>query len=99
MEERTASLSSIALDWKYNFSTNWQSSSEFQLDSAVGRISKLNLGLNYEDECIKIDLSASRRFSTSATLNDKTEFGLTIELLGFSSGVLKTPKTHQCGAL
>ena len=99
MEERTTSLSSLALNWKYNFSTNWQSSSEFQLDSAVGRLSTLNFGLNYENECIKIDLSASRRFSTSATLNDKTEFGLTIELLGFSSGVRKTPKNHQCGAL
>ena len=99
MEERTASLSSLALNWKYNFSTNWQSSSEFQLDSAVGRLSKLNLGLNYQNECIKIDFLASRRFSTSATLNDKTEFGLTIELLGFSSGVRKAPKSHQCGAL
>ena len=99
MEERTVSVSSLALNWKYKFSKNWQSGSEFQLDSAVGRLSRLNFGLNYENECVKIDFSASRRFSTSATLNDKTEFGLTIELLGFSSGVLKTPKTHQCGAL
>ena len=98
MEERTTSLSSLALNWKYNFSTNWQSNSEFQLDSVVGRLSKLNLGLNYENECIKIDFLASRRFSTSATLNDKTEFGLTIELLGFSSGVRKTLKNRQCGA-
>ena len=99
MEDRPTSLSSLALNWKYNFSTNWQSSSEFQLDSAVGRLSRLNLGLNYENECIKIDFLASRHFSTSATLNNKTEFGLTIELLGFSSGVRKSPKSHQCGAL
>ena len=99
MEGRTTSLSSLALNWKYNLSSNWQSISEFQLDSAVGRLSKLNLGFNYENECVKIDFSASRRFSTSAILNDKTEFGLTIELLGFSSGVRKTPKNHRCGAL
>jgi LPS-assembly protein len=77
--------------------TNWQSSSEFQLDSAVGRLSKLNMGLRYVNECVKVDFSASRRFSTSAILTDKTEFGLTIGLLGFSSGALKTTKNRQCG--
>jgi LPS-assembly protein len=87
----------LALNWQYDFTQNWQSSSEFQLDSAVGRLSKLNMGLRYVNECLKIDFSASRRFSTSATLTDKTEFGLTIELLGFSSGVLKTKQNRQCG--
>ena len=96
-EDRTTSSSSLALNWQYDFTQNWQSSSEFQLDSAVGRLSKLNMGLRYVNECLKIDFSASRRFSTSATLTDKTEFGLTIELLGFSSGVLKTKQNRQCG--
>ena len=96
-EDRITSSSSLALNWQYNFKTNWQSSSEFQLDSAVGRLSKLNMGLKYVNECVKIDFSASRRFSTSATLKEKTEFGLTIGLLGFSSVVLNTTKNRKCG--
>ena len=97
IEDRTTSSSSLALNWQYSFMTNWQSSSEFQLDSAVGRLSKLNMGLRYINECVKVDFSASRRFSTSAILTNKTEFGLTIGLLGFSSGALKTTKNRQCG--
>ena len=98
-EGRITSLSSLALNWQYDFTNNWQSRSEFQMDTTLGRLSKLNIGLRYINECVNLDFLASRRFSTSATLNDKTEFSFSIELLGFSSGVRKAPKKRQCGAL
>jgi LPS-assembly protein len=97
-EDRTTSLSSVALNWQYNFTPNWRSTSEFQFDSTIGKLSKLDFGIRYVNECVNIDFSASRRFSTSTTLTDKIEFGLSVELLGFSSGLRKAPKRHQCGS-
>ncbi|MDE0784790.1 MAG: hypothetical protein OSB34_16630, partial [Planktomarina sp.] len=96
-EDRPKSLSSLNFNWKYRFAPNWRSSSEFQLDSSIGKLSQLNMGIRYENECVNIDFSASRRLSTSATLNDKTEFSLSVELLGFSSGVGKIRNKEQCG--
>ena len=91
------SLSSMALEWSYNLNSNWRSDSKFQFDSNIGRLSKLELGLRYENECVNVDLSSSRSFSTSSTLIDKTDFTLSVELTGFSSSDRKNAKSHKCG--
>ena len=91
------SLSSVALEWNYNLNSNWRSDSKFQFDSNIGRLSKLELGLRYENECVNVDLSSSRSFSTSSTLIDKTDFTLSVELTGFSSSDRKNAKIHRCG--
>ncbi|MDS9949686.1 MAG: LPS assembly protein LptD, partial [Planktomarina sp.] len=91
------SLSSVALEWSYNLNSNWRSDSKFQFDSNIGRLSKLELGLRYENECVNVDLSSSRSFSTSSTLIDKTDFTLSVELTGFSSSDRKNAKIHKCG--
>lgn len=91
------SLSSVTLEWNYNLNSNWRSDSKFQFDSNIGRLSKLELGLRYENECVNVDLSSSRSFSTSSTLIDKTDFTLSVELTGFSSSDRKNAKIHKCG--
>jgi LPS-assembly protein len=91
------SLSSVGLEWNYNLTSNWQSDAKFQFDSNIGRLSKLELGLNYENECVNVDLSTSRSFSISSTLLDKTDFTLSVELTGFSSSDRKNAKSYKCG--
>ena len=91
------SLSSVTLEWNYNLNSNWRSDSKFQFDSNIGRLSKLELGLRYENECVNVDLSSSRSFSTSSTLIDKTDFTLSVELTGFSSSDRKNAKSQKCG--
>ena len=98
-ENRDVALSSLALKWNYQFLSDWLSTSEFQFDTSIGEASKFKFGLEYANECVVIDFSASRRFATSSTLTDKTEFGLTVELAGFSTGVRNIKKSRQCGAL
>ena len=97
-DTQNKSLSSVALEWNYDLTSNWRSESKFQFDSNIGRLSKLELGLLYENECVNIDFSTSRSFSTSAILKDKTNFTLSVELTGFSSRDRKTPKSHKCGS-
>jgi len=97
-ENRDVALSSLALKWNYQFLPDWLSTSEFQFDTSIGEASKFKFGLEYANECVVIDFSASRRFATSSTLTDKTEFGLSVELAGFSTGVRNIKKSRQCGA-
>jgi LPS-assembly protein len=99
LEGRATPLSSLALNWRYRFAPDWQSASDFQFNATNGKLSKLNFGLKYANECVDVNFSASRHFSTSTTYSNKTEFGLSVELSGFSSGVRKAPKSRQCGAL
>ena len=97
-ENREVALSSLALKWDYQFLPDWRSTSEFQFDTSIGEASKFKFGLEYANECVVVDFSASRRFATSSTLTDKTEFGLSLELAGFSTGVRNIKKSRQCGA-
>jgi LPS-assembly protein len=97
-ENREVALSSLALKWDYQFLPDWRSTSEFQFDTSIGEASKFKFGLEYANECVVVDFSASRRFATSSTLTDKTEFGLSVELAGFSTGVRNIKKSRQCGA-
>ena len=98
-ENRDVALSSLALKWNYQFLPGWLSTSEFQFDTSIGEPSKFKFGLEYANECVVVDFSASRRFATSSTLTDKTEFGLSVGLAGFSTGVRNIKKSRQCGAL
>jgi LPS-assembly protein len=98
-ENSDVALSSLALKWNYQFLPDWLSTSEFQFDTSIGEPSKFKFGLEYANECVVVDFSASRRFATSSTLTDKTEFGLSVELAGFSTGVRNIKKSRQCGAL
>ena len=98
-ENSDVALSSLALKWDYQFLPDWRSTSEFQFDTSIGEASKFKFGLEYANECVVVDFSASRRFATSSTLTDKTEFGLSVELAGFSTGVRNIKKSRQCGAL
>ena len=98
-ENRDVALSSLALKWNYQFLPDWLSTSEFQFDTSIGEPSKFKFGLEYANECVVVDFSASRRFATTATLTDKTEFGLSVELVGFSTGVRNIKKSRKCGAL
>ena len=91
------SLSSVAVDWKYQLTSDWQSNSKIQIDTNIGRLSKLELGVQYENECVDVNLSTSRSFSTSSTLLDKTDFTLSVELTGYSSNTRKIPTLHNCG--
>ncbi|MGB4827626.1 MAG: LPS assembly protein LptD [Paracoccaceae bacterium] len=44
------------------------------------------LGLEYRTDCVAVDLSLSRRFTSSTSVTPTTDFGLSVELLGFGGG-------------
>jgi LPS-assembly protein len=44
---------------------------------------KAALDLNFQNECLLVDLSVSRRYTSSTSVKPSTDFGLSVELLGF----------------
>ena len=41
------------------------------------------MGIGYRNECVNIDLSLSRRFTSSTNVEPSTDVGLTVSLNGF----------------
>ncbi|MCC1493373.1 LPS-assembly protein LptD [Cognatishimia sp. F0-27] len=85
-EDRDAALSEWTFDGRYRFDTHWTGSTEWRYDLADERLDRAGFGLQYRNECVEVEVSASRRFASSSNLEPSTEFGLTVALNGFSTG-------------
>ncbi|MEY8882659.1 LPS-assembly protein LptD [Donghicola sp. XS_ASV15] len=85
-EDRDDEVSEWTLASTYALNDFWTSSVEWRYDLVDDRTSTAGVGLQYENECVKVDLSASRRFTSSDNLDPSTSVGLTVALTGFSAG-------------
>ncbi|MWD26114.1 LPS assembly protein LptD [Aquicoccus sp. SCR17] len=85
-EDRPDSVSEWSLDGAYRIGRHWTTSANWRYDLVSDRTAKAGLGLEYRNECIEVDFSVSRRYTSSTTLEPSTDFGLTVSLKGFSTG-------------
>ncbi len=53
------------------------------------------MGVEFRNECVAVDLSLSRRFTSSTSVTPTTDFALSVELIGFGSGQKAGP-SGQC---
>jgi len=80
----------------YKLTNNWTSTASWRYDSEIGRTQNAGLGLNYQNECVEMGVSASRRFTSSASVDPVTKFGFTLALKGFSTGGAAGNYAHSC---
>lgn len=64
----------------------WRASASGRYDLEADEAARAAFGLTYQNECATIDLSLSRRFTDSATVNSSTDFNLSVVLGGFGAG-------------
>lgn len=82
-EARDADVRELAFDGTYAFTPALSGSLATRYDFESGRAASAGLKVEYRNECLKLDLSLSRRFTSSTSVKPVTDFGLSVELLGF----------------
>jgi LPS-assembly protein len=82
-EGMTRDAAEWTLDAAYQVQDNWRARANWRYDFVTDRATRAGLGLTYENECIAVDLSLSRRFTSSTNVNASTNFVLSIGLNGF----------------
>jgi LPS-assembly protein len=94
-ENRPDAISELTFDTRYQFSSGWTGklSGRYDFEARQGTIA--GLGLVFKNECIAVDLSLSRRFTSSTSVQPTTDFGLSVDLIGFGSGTAAGP-SRQC---
>jgi LPS-assembly protein len=94
-ENRDVPISELTFDTRYRFTPGWTGklSGRYDFESDQGTIA--GLGLEFRNECIAVDLSLSRRFTSSTSVQPTTDFGLSVDLIGFGSGTAAGP-SRQC---
>jgi LPS-assembly protein len=95
-EGRDDNLSEWALDAGYRFGNDWDAGVNWRYDFAAAEPTRAGLSLGYETECIDMEVSVSRRYTTSASLEAATEFGLTVSLNGFGAGREGRSRARTC---
>ncbi|MEO3413305.1 LPS assembly protein LptD [Roseovarius sp. CAU 1744] len=95
-EARARTISEWAFDGSYRFARHWTGSAEWRYDVVTDRSVRAGVGLTYTNECVEIELSALRRFTTSTNLEASTDIGLTIGLRGFSTKTEDKSYVRSC---
>lgn len=76
-------LNELYLDGDFDLDRNWTASADWRFDADTSNTTRAGLGLSYENECIDVGLSVSRRFTESSSVRPVTELDFRVELNGF----------------
>ncbi|MEP3845030.1 MAG: LPS assembly protein LptD [Paracoccaceae bacterium] len=96
-EDRDESISEFNFDSAFDLNDVWSASVDWRYDFDDGRASRAGLGLGYTNECVRMDFSVDRRFTSSTSVEAQTSFGLTLSLRGFSTSPGTAKHVRACG--
>ncbi|MFM7444752.1 MAG: LPS assembly protein LptD, partial [Tabrizicola sp.] len=91
LENRPDPTQEFTFDARQRVSPNWTAKFSGRYDFVADRGTVAGLGLEFLNECIRFDVSLSRRFTSSTSVSPTTDFGLSLDLVGFGSGVTGGP--------
>ena len=95
-EARPQDISEISLDGVYKISRSWSASADYRFDVSDDRSAIAGLGLTYNNECVTVDLSVNRRYSSSTSVEPSTNIGFNIGLRGFAASTGKERYVRSC---
>lgn len=84
-EGRPQDMAEWAFDASYDFGNAWGTEVDWRYDFEANEPTRAGLSLIYATECVDVEFSLSRRFTSSATLPAATSVGLTVALNGFGA--------------
>lgn len=84
-EGRSETISEWTLDSRFRLSENWWGSTNARYDLASDKLARAGLGLEYNNECLLVKFSVSRKYLNTSTGTENTSFGLTVAPKGFST--------------
>ena len=83
-ENATSQISEIWLDGRYRIDQNWLTQGLARYDLSESEPIRYGLGVTYQNECVQVNMTVSRRYTSSSSIEPSTEFGFTVALTGYS---------------
>ena len=96
-ESRPDDTSEWVLDAAYQLSDNWSALFDARYDFTLDRAAHTGLGLKYQSECVEVDLSLSRSFTSSTSVSPETDVKLSVALSGFGKRPNGAQYRRSCG--
>ena len=93
---RTSAAAAWALSTRLQLEEAWAVEFDTQYDVDADTPTQAGLGIEWRNECVTVDLSVNRRYTSSTTVEPSTDYGLSVELTGFSTGRSNPGPKHGC---
>ncbi|MEW9918741.1 LPS-assembly protein LptD [Marimonas sp. MJW-29] len=84
-EDRAEAVSEILLDGRYDINRHWAVRADWRFNVADDRSATAGVGLSYNNECLAVDLTVARSYSSSTAVEPTTNFGFNVGLRGFAA--------------
>ncbi len=97
IEGITENVSEWTLDAAFDVNDAWTIEADGRYDLGADRPVRAGLGLQWRNECVSVDVSVSRRYTSSSTVDPTTTFGLSGSIGGFSTGRAAGGIATGCG--
>ena len=94
--DRDREIHELTLDAAWRIDGNWSGRFDSRFDLEEGRAARAGLGLTWRNECLEVDLSLSRRFTSSASVDPDTGIGVSVALAGFGADDAPRGKSRAC---
>ncbi|MTI03463.1 LPS-assembly protein LptD [Roseibium sp. RKSG952] len=82
--ENSDKISEIWLTGRYRIDQNWLTQALARYDLAESEPIRYGLGVTYENECVQVNMTVSRRYTSTSSIEPSTEFGFTVALTGYA---------------
>lgn len=82
----------------WNLAGNWRTGASWRYDLVTNAASDAGLALTYSNDCIKVDLSLSRRYVSSSNVSPSTNLALEVALTGFGNRGSGSSAKARCAA-
>ena len=82
--ENSDEISEIWLTGRYRIDQNWLTQALARYDLAESEPIRYGLGVTYENECVQVNMTVSRRYTSTSSIEPSTEFGFTVALTGYA---------------
>ena len=90
-ENRPDPTQELTFDARQKLTPNWTAKLSGRYDFVADQGTVAGMGVEFLNECVRLDVSLSRRFTSSTSVSPTTDFGLSLDLVGFGSGVTGGP--------
>ncbi len=95
-ESRPAATAEWTVDAALRLNPSLTARINTRFDFEADRATEAGLGLVWQNECVVVDLSVTRRFTSAASVEPATDFSLTVGLVGFGGGQEGGPPARSC---
>jgi LPS-assembly protein len=96
-ENRLDRSSELAIDAAYRFDETWTGTANGRYDLSADEATRAGFGIRFRNECTTLDLSLSRRFTSSTNVRPTTDFSFAVSLAGFGGNNSAPGPSRRCG--